>query len=125
MLPAFQAAPQAPDVVCRQRRRRRRKHRFAARCGVGECDPLMHDAGELSAGLPELRLGFAREARVRARPVQDEDAANGRPAELLAHLVGLVERFERLGDRPEVERARLDRHHGYVGGYCGALCDVA
>ncbi len=40
-------------------------------------------------------------------------------------LVGLVERLEGLGDRPEVEGARLDREHGHVRGDGRALRDVA
>ena len=66
----------------------------------------------------------ARRVFVLAR-FRTNDAPDGRASELLADLVGLVERLERLGDRPEVERARLDRQDGDVGGDGGALRDVA
>jgi hypothetical protein len=86
---------------------------------------LAHDAGELAAGLAELRLGLACEARVCTRAVQDEDPPDRLASELLADLVGLVEGLESLRDCPEVERARLDRQHGHVRGDGRALRDVA
>jgi hypothetical protein len=61
MLPAFHFAPQALDVVGRGLGRRGREDRLSAGCGVGERDALVHDAGELAAGLAELRLRLARE----------------------------------------------------------------
>ena len=69
MLPAFHFAPKAQDVVGRGLGRRGREDRLAARCGVGKRDALVHDAGELAAGLVKLGLGLAREPRVRAGAV--------------------------------------------------------
>jgi hypothetical protein len=69
----------------------------------------MDDAGELAAGLAQLGFGFAREACVRPAAIDDEDAPDQSAPELLADAIDLVERLQRLGDGPEVERARLDR----------------
>ena len=85
----------------------------------------MHDAGEVATCLAELLLGFTSEPRVCRGSVHDEDAPNRHASELLADLVSLVERLQRLRDGPEVERARLKREHGDVGRDGGALRDVA
>lgn len=47
----------------------------------------------------ELLLGLARELRVRAHAVEDEDAADRLAAKLLAEAVGGIQRVERLGNR--------------------------
>jgi hypothetical protein len=85
----------------------------------------MHDAGEFAAAPAELRFGLASQPRSGAGAVYDEDAPNRLPSELLADLVGLVERFERLGDGPEVEGTRLDREECDVGRNGSALRNVA
>ena len=84
----------------------------------------MHDAGELATALAELLLGLTRQTRTGAGAVHDEDASYRGSSELLADLVRLVERLERLGDGPEVEGPGLNREESYVGGDRGALRDV-
>ena len=69
----------------------------------------MHNAGELAAGLAKLGFRVAGKPRIRAGTIDHEDAPDWLAPELLADPIGLIERVERLSDRPEVEWARLDR----------------